>query len=197
MHAEWWKQLQQESFKNELEELFNDEDDDDDDDDEHDRLTRRDSPEDGDSSQQAEPFWTTNLARQLLAEAVGTFIIVQVGTAAVMSAVFADALKGLFQIASVWIIAVTIAIATTGPISGAHLNPAISISLSVLRPSPSFGVVKLGLYIVSQTVGASIGSLVNLLMYNKKIIIFEAANNITRGSPESVKSAMAFGEYFQ
>ena len=54
-------------------------------------------------------FWTKQLLRQLFAEAIGTFIIVQMGTCAVMSAIFDGALVGLFQIASVWIIAVTVA----------------------------------------------------------------------------------------
>jgi Major intrinsic protein len=70
------------------------------------------------------------LFRELLAEVIGTFLIVQIGTGSVMSAIFTDSLVGLFQIASVWIIAVTIAICTTASISGAHLNPAISVRLT-------------------------------------------------------------------
>jgi Major intrinsic protein len=159
-------------------------------------------PEIGDSSvrggavQANDKFWTAKLVRQLLAEAVGTFIIVQMGTASVMAAVFDNALVGLFQIASVWIIAITLAIATTGPISGAHLNPAISISFSILRPSSAFGAGRLLLYIISQFVGASMGSLVNLLMYRQKILQFEATHNIIRGTAGSIASAKAFGEYF-
>jgi hypothetical protein len=68
-----------------------------------------------------------NLLRELLGEVIGTFLIVQIGTGSVMSAIFTDSLVGLFQIASVWIIAVTIAISTTASISGAHLNPAVSV----------------------------------------------------------------------
>ena len=67
------------------------------------------------------------LRRELLAELIGTFLIVQLGTGSVMSAIYTDSLVGLFQIASVWIIAVTVAICTTASISGAHLNPAISV----------------------------------------------------------------------
>jgi glycerol uptake facilitator-like aquaporin len=52
-----------------------------------------------------------------------------------MSAIFFNALVGLFQIASVWIIAVTFAIVTTESISGAHLNPAVSISFALLQPT--------------------------------------------------------------
>jgi glycerol uptake facilitator protein len=165
--------------------------------DEHDDDEREEEPVSQKSTKEPkEPFWTPMFVRQLLAEAVGTFIIVQIGTASVMAAIYEDAFVGLFQIAWVWIIAVTLAIGTTGPISGAHLNPAISISLSILRPSPAFGVGKLILYIIAQMVGAINGSLVNLFMYNDKIVLFEAKNNIIRGTPESYRSAAAFGEYY-
>ena len=75
----------------------------------------------------------------MLVEIVDTFLIVQLGTAYVMSAVFTDAVSGLFQIAAGWMIAVTVAIACTASISGAHLNPEISLSFAMVRPSKAFG----------------------------------------------------------
>ena len=74
----------------------------------------------------------------MLAEILGTFLIVFIGTGSVSSAIFTDSLVGLFQIASVWIVAVTIAICTTASISGAHLNPAISIAFAMIRPSNAY-----------------------------------------------------------
>lgn len=79
------------------------------------------------SDTKSSSLWNKSLMRELLAELIGTFLIVQLGTGAVMSAIFTDSLAGLFQIASVWIIAVTLAICTTASISGAHLNPAVSV----------------------------------------------------------------------
>ncbi len=81
----------------------------------------------------------------MIAELFGTFLIVFIGTGSVASAIFTDSLVGLFQIASVWIIAVTIAICTTASISGAHLNPAISIAFAMVRPSKSFGWAKVSI----------------------------------------------------
>jgi glycerol uptake facilitator protein len=129
--------------------------------------------------------------RELFAEALGTFLIVQLGTGAVMSSIFTNSLQGLFQIASVWIIAVTVAIVVTGPISGAHLNPAISLSLALFR---KFDWKKVLPYTAAQLVGATAGSAVNYFLYSTVIAKYEAARGLVRAT--SIESAMAFGEYF-
>lgn len=134
--------------------------------------------------------------QELAAECLGTFIIVQLGTGVVMADIFAGATTGLFQIAAVWIIAVTVAICCTASISGAHLNPAISISFALLRRSKQFGWSKVLPYTMAQTAGAILGSWVNLLMYAPLITQFEATNGIVRSSANAVVSARAFGEYY-
>ena len=132
----------------------------------------------------------------MIAEMIGTFLIVQIGTGSVMSAIYTDSLVGLFQIASVWIIAVTLGICTTASISGAHLNPAISVAIALLRPSKAFGWAKLIPYVFAQVVGAVLGSWTNLVIYSGTISAYEAANNIVRASASGIASAKAFGEYF-
>jgi glycerol uptake facilitator-like aquaporin len=124
-------------------------------------------------------YWTKVLARELLAEFIGTFMLVQFGTGAVMSAVFGGALLGLFQIASVWFIGVTLAICCTASISGAHLNPSISLAFALLRPCSKFGWNKVIPYVIAQLAGAVFASWINLLMYYSKIEVFEQTNNIT------------------
>ncbi|KAG7355871.1 MIP family channel protein [Nitzschia inconspicua] len=134
--------------------------------------------------------------RELLAEVIGTFLIVQIGTGAVMSALYTNSLMGLFQIASVWIIAVTVAICTTASISGAHLNPAISIAFAAVRPSENFTWRKVIPYSAAQLLGAGLGSATNLILYGSLISTFEANNGIVRASSLGIASAKAFGEYF-
>jgi hypothetical protein len=141
-------------------------------------------------------FWNKKIFREMIAELMGTFIIVFIGTGSVMSAIFTDSLVGLFQIASVWIIAVTIAICTTASISGAHLNPAISFAFALLRPSKSFGWSKVLPYAFAQCLGAVLGSWTNLAMYASSISAFENANGIARASVAGIASAKCFGEYF-
>ena len=142
------------------------------------------------------PIWNKSIFREMLAEMMGTFLIVMIGTGSVMSAIYTDSLVGLFQIASVWIIAVTIAICTTASISGAHLNPAVSIAFAMVRPSSSFNWKKVVPYGVAQLLGAVLGSWINFAMYSSTISAYEKANNIVRAYASGIASAKAFGEYF-
>lgn len=132
----------------------------------------------------------------MTAEFIGTFLIVMLGTGSVMSAIYTDSLVGLFQIASVWIIAVTVAISTTASISGAHLNPAVSLAFALIRPSKDFGWKKVLPYSAAQLLGAMAASSVNLLLYAGSIAAYEGANGIVRGATSGLASAKAFGEYF-
>jgi len=84
----------------------------------------------------------------------------------------------------------------TGPISGAHLNPAISIAFALLRPCKQFGWIKVLPYSIAQTVGATLFSWINYKMYAPVIAKWEAEEGIIRGAAASVASAKAFGEYF-
>lgn len=52
-----------------------------------------------------------------------------------MAAIYEEAHVGVFQVASVWAIVVTFAIAVTGPVSRAHLKPAMLLAFAFLRPS--------------------------------------------------------------
>lgn len=141
-------------------------------------------------------FWSKELLREMLAEAIGTYIVVQLGLGSVVAAIYEGAHVGLFQVAAVWAIVVTIAIAVTGPISGAHLNPAMSLAFALLRPSKAFSFHKFLPYTFAQLIGAITGSWVNLIMFKESILKFEETNHIARGTVESIASAKAFGEYY-
>jgi len=133
------------------------------------------------------------LIREMIAEFIGTFIIVQIGCGTVCAALFKAAQVGLWQIAVVWSIAVSLAICTTASISGAHLNPAVTFALAIFRNFPWRKVFP---FVFAQVGGAIAGAGVNLALFWDSISQFEAANKIVRGSLESVQSASAFGEYW-
>jgi hypothetical protein len=68
------------------------------------------------------------------------------------SAILAQAQAGLWEVAIVCGLGVTIAIMTSASISGAHLNPAMSFAFALVRPS-SFPVYKFAPYCFSQFLG--------------------------------------------
>ncbi|KAL7556293.1 hypothetical protein ACA910_017414 [Epithemia clementina (nom. ined.)] len=137
------------------------------------------------------------LRRQVVAEFLGTFILLFLGLGSVMSANITGSLEGLFQVAAVWCFAVTTAIATVGPISGAHINPAISLAFVVLRPGPQFNWPKFFPYVIAQILGAALGAWVNFFMYGTEIADFERQHGIVRNSTNALATASCFGDYYQ
>jgi glycerol uptake facilitator protein len=135
---------------------------------------------------------TTPLTRSCQAEALGTFILVFLGTGAVFVAVLTGALAGLFQVAIVWGIGVGLAIHAVGAVSGAHLNPAVTIALCLFRGFPKPRVVP---YILAQLMGAFLASCVLYALFSGVLAGFEKEHGIQRGLPGSQQSAMVFGEY--
>ena len=138
---------------------------------------------------------SVNLLRACIAETLGTFVLVLFGIGSVAAAVYTGAQVGLWQVAAVWGFGVTLSIYVSGAVSGAHLNPAVSLAFAIFR-SEQFPINRLFAYWVSQLLGAMIAGLAVLLLFNPFIDRYEAENGITRGEIGSQKSAMAFGEYF-
>lgn len=126
-------------------------------------------------------------------EFLGTFLLVFIGTSAVAVAVLFNALVGLLQVAAVWGLGVTLAIYATRHLSCAHLNPAVSLGMVLVgRMRPRL----LMPYWASQLLGGIFAGATVLLLFHPSISGFEVAHGVVRGSPESVRTAMLFGEYF-
>jgi MIP family channel proteins len=136
-----------------------------------------------------------NLRPALVGELLGTFLLVLFGTGSVACAVLTGALQGLWQVAVVWGFGVTIAIYCSASLSGAHLNPAVSLVFALLRPD-RFPRSRLGPYILAQLTGAILASLVVLAAFGPFLARFEAQEGLTRGAPGSERAAMIFGQYF-
>jgi len=129
----------------------------------------------------------------IVAELIGTFLLVLFGCGAVATSVVFQAPQGVFQVAIVWGTALALVIYLVGPISGAHLNPAMTMAFVVWRGFPVSRAVG---YIAAQFAGAFLAAAVVYLLFAGGIEAFEGAHAIKRGEPGSEASAMIFGEYF-
>jgi glycerol uptake facilitator len=98
------------------------------------------------------------LTAELIAEFLGTFVLILFGTGVVAMVVLfpsrnpGETIHGGFtNITLGWGLAVTMGIYVAGKISGAHLNPAVTLALAVFR---GFSWRKVLPYCIAQTVGA-------------------------------------------
>ena len=135
------------------------------------------------------------MKRALVGEMLGTYLLVLFGTGSVASSVLSGAQVGLWQVAAVWGFGVTLAIYVSGGLSGAHLNPAVSLSMALLRPA-DFPANRLLPYVASQLAGAVLAGGTVAVLFGPLLQRFEATREIVRGTPGSELSAMVFGEYF-
>ena len=132
-------------------------------------------------------------SQHFVSELVGTFLMVFFGCGSVAVSVLFSAHSGLFQIAMIWGLAVTIAIYATRHLSCAHLNPAVSIAMVLGRRMP---LAKLPGYLAGQFIGAFIAAAVLYLLFTDSIAQFETLHQIVRGSAPSFRTAMMFGEFY-
>ena len=107
-----------------------------------------------------------NLAQAVTAEAIGTFVLVLAITSAAVAAALsrsvAGAPYGSLAVPVAGGLALAIAVASLGHISGAHLNPAVTLGLAVNRRFP-WGYAP-G-YIIAQLAGAIAAAAVTWGLY--------------------------------
>jgi glycerol uptake facilitator protein len=126
-------------------------------------------------------------------ESLGTFILVFFGCGSVATSVLTGAQVGVFQVAIVWGIGISAAIYLTASLSGAHLNPAVTIAFATWGGFPWRIVPR---YILAQFAGAFAASLVLYAMYHGVLTSYESSHHIVRGAAGSEATAMIFGEFF-
>src|SRR5471032_1540274 len=113
----------------------------------------------------------------VIGEFIGTFILVFFGCGSVCVAVTTGALVGVFQVAIVWGLGIATAIYLTASLSGAHLNPAVTISLAAWGDFPKSRVVG---YIATQMVAAFVAAALLQVIFGGAVHEFEAKNGIVR-----------------
>lgn len=132
------------------------------------------------------------LLGECIAEFIGAGLLIFFGAGCVAALVLTGATYGQWEISIIWGLGVSIAIYCTGGVSGAHINPAVTISLSLFHGFEKHKVLP---YIGSQLLGTFSAAALIYALYSNLFIDFEAAQGITRGSVESLATAGIFSTY--
>jgi len=140
---------------------------------------------------QAEPdlLWSRirKFFREPFSEFFGVFILILFGDGVVAQVVLSGGTKGDYQsINWGWGLGVMLGVYASG-ISGAHLNPAVTLANCVFRKFPW---KKFPVYLVAQTFGAFIASGIVYANYKSAIDLYEGGPNI-RTVPGYSKTATA------
>lgn len=135
---------------------------------------------------------TSTLKGQCIAEFLGTATILFFGAGCVAALKLAGAGFGQWEISIVWGIAVAMAVYLSAGISGAHLNPAVSIALWLFANFEGRKVVP---YIIAQIAGAFCAAALVYGLYYNLFFDYEQTHQLVRGSVESLDTAGVFSTY--
>ena len=100
--------------------------------------------------------------RNYISEIIGTFFLVFAGTGAIVIDNYSGGAIGHVGIAMTWGLIVTVIIYTIGDISGAHLNPAVTIAFWIAKRFKGKEVIP---YIIAQSIGAFLASFTLKIMF--------------------------------
>ena len=112
-----------------------------------------------------------NLSRELLAEFFGTFVLIVFGVGVVAQVVLSKQTAGTFlSINIAWGLAVTMGCYVSAGVTGAHLNPAVTLALAARRDFPWSKVLP---YSLAQIAGAFVASAVVFVTYHEALSAFD------------------------
>eukprot|EP00842_Homolaphlyctis_polyrhiza_P006948 jgi/Hompol1/842/HPOL_005440-RA len=136
--------------------------------------------------------------RHFIGEFIGTYVLVAGCLANGSTAVLAGFLQGGWQAGILDGVSVAAAIYTTASISGAHLNPAVSLAMAVFGKHTGFKWSSLPIYIIAQILGGILAAATNLAIWHPFITRFEQMHDISSRTiePGCSRTAMLFGEFF-
>jgi glycerol uptake facilitator protein len=131
--------------------------------------------------------------KEFVGEVFGTFLLILLGDGVVANVGLAPRVAGTAYnwntITIGWAFAVIIAAYVSGGISGAHLNPAVTLGLAVRRGFPWKKVVP---YFIAQFIGAFLGAAAVYLIYRDGLVAAGMPNVWSTG-PGSIFGASWWG----
>jgi MIP family channel proteins len=105
------------------------------------------------------------LARRALAEAFATFALVVAGCGAIIANQHSNGGLGVVGIGIVFGLIIMVMIYATGHLSGAHINPAVTVAFTLTRHFPGRDAVA---YVAAQIAGGVLGAVVLLAVWPDK-----------------------------
>jgi glycerol uptake facilitator len=147
--------------------------------------------------------WRRGLFGELWAEFFGCFILISFGdgVVAMLWALVGSGRSSAGPLQSSgdwllitwgWALAVCFAVYVSGGVSGAHINPAISLGAAIRKQLP-WG--KVPSYWAAQVLGCFVGAALVFLVYNQAINHFDQVNHIIKGQPASVATYSTFATF--
>lgn len=129
-----------------------------------------------------------NLYREFMAEFIGTMFILLFGNGVcAMNSLFN--LGGYTNISIAWGLGVFFGILISSKISGAHLNPAVTISLAM---SGRFPNKKVPFYVLAQMLGGFIGAAIVYYFYQAKFALIDPTLSNSAGIFSTFPAVAAF-----
>ena len=132
------------------------------------------------------------LMGECLAEFIGTGLLIFFGVGCVAALVLTGASFGQWEISIMWGMGVAIAIYCTAGVSGAHINPAVTIALAAFH---GFDKSKVLPYIFAQLSGAFCSAALVYGLYSNLFTDYEIANGFLRSSEAALSTAGIFSTY--
>jgi MIP family channel proteins len=130
--------------------------------------------------------------REAAAEFLGTFILIAFGVGVVAQTVLSKGANGSYLAINLgWGLAVMLGVFASGGVSGAHLNPAVTVALAVTR---GFAWSKVGPYIAAQMLGAFAAAAIVYLTYVEAFNAYDGGQRQVEGA---VATAGIFATYPQ
>lgn len=117
---------------------------------------------------------------ELISEAVAMFIIIAFGdSVAAMYTLYSPSpyQQAYWGVCIAWGLAVTLAIYTTGSVSGCHANPAVTLALALYR---KFSWKRVIPYWIAQVIGCFLGAMLVYLLFGPVIDHYNATQQLTR-----------------
>lgn len=110
-------------------------------------------------------------AREAAAEFLGTLILIAFGAGVVAQTVLSRGANGSYLGINLgWGLGVMLGVYAAGGVSGAHLNPAVTLALALRR---GFAWSKVAPYVVAQTAGAFAGAAVVFVTYQEAFTAYD------------------------